>query len=70
MRPLLIDASPIDLRRQTHPSATLIPSMIAPSLTPPIPMREAKRLVAEYALLRPGMQSHEITVTRLRESGR
>ncbi len=30
-------------------------------------MREAKRLVAEYALLRPGMQSHEITATRLRE---
>ena len=30
-------------------------------------MREAKRLVAEYALLRPGTQPHEITATRLRE---
>ena len=29
-------------------------------------MREAKRLVAEYALLRPGTQPHEITATRLR----
>ena len=28
---------------------------------------EAKRLVAEYALLRPGTQPHEITATRLRE---
>jgi hypothetical protein len=28
-------------------------------------MREAKRLVAEYALLRPGTQPHEITATRL-----
>ena len=30
-------------------------------------MREAKRLVAEYALLRPGTQPCEITATRLRE---
>jgi hypothetical protein len=30
-------------------------------------MREAKRLVAEYALLRAGTQPHEITATRLRE---
>ena len=29
----------------------------------------AKRLVAEYALLRPGTQLHEITATRLREIG-
>ena len=28
---------------------------------------EARRLVAEYALLRPGMQPYEITATRLRE---
>ena len=28
---------------------------------------EAKRLVAEYAVLRPGMQPHGITATRLRE---
>lgn len=26
-----------------------------------------RSLVAEYALLRPGMQPHEITATRLRE---
>jgi hypothetical protein len=30
-------------------------------------MREARRLVAEYALLRPGTQPDEITATRLRE---
>jgi hypothetical protein len=30
---------------------------------------EAKRLVAEYALLRPGTQPYEITATRLREIG-
>jgi hypothetical protein len=30
---------------------------------------EAKRLLAEYALLRPGTQPYEITATRLREIG-
>ena len=30
---------------------------------------EAKRLVAEYAVLRPGVQPYGITATRLREIG-
>ena len=37
--------------------------------TPSIPRCSVKRLVAEYALLRPGAQPYEITATRLREIG-